>query len=141
MAAATSVPFASSLSPEAQNAVERFQMWSKKYKHSTAKATKRLWSRAYTLVDMGHDIGVNLKMLIEALVAETQIPRIRVGSLEPWDLPEGFSHYGAKRLDSVRISTSRSKAVAIACYAAWRVDVAWMNTKRLLLPPARPSRT
>ena len=38
----------------------------------------------------GHDIGVNLKMLIEALVAETQIPRIRVGSLEPWDLPEGF---------------------------------------------------
>lgn len=38
----------------------------------------------------GHDIGVNLKQLIEALLEETAIPRIRVGSLEPWNLPPGF---------------------------------------------------
>ena len=38
----------------------------------------------------GHDIGVNLRELIEALVNETTIPRIRIGSLEPWDLPDGF---------------------------------------------------
>lgn len=38
----------------------------------------------------GHDINVNLKDLIEALLAETDIPRIRIGSLEPWDLPDGF---------------------------------------------------
>jgi len=38
----------------------------------------------------GHDINVNLRDLIEALIAETNIPRIRIGSLEPWDLPDGF---------------------------------------------------
>jgi len=38
----------------------------------------------------GHEIGVNLRQLIEALLEKTTVPRIRIGSLEPWDLPSGF---------------------------------------------------
>jgi threonylcarbamoyladenosine tRNA methylthiotransferase MtaB len=38
----------------------------------------------------GSDQGHNLHGLIQRLLAETDLPRLRVGSLEPWDLPEGF---------------------------------------------------
>lgn len=38
----------------------------------------------------GSDDGTDLATLIGHLLAETEIPRIRLGSLEPWDLPEGF---------------------------------------------------
>ncbi len=38
----------------------------------------------------GSDTGSSLKQLVEAVLAETNIPRIRLGSLEPWDLPEDF---------------------------------------------------
>lgn len=38
----------------------------------------------------GSDIESNLSALIEAVLEQTKIPRIRLGSLEPWDLPEGF---------------------------------------------------
>ena len=38
----------------------------------------------------GEDIGENLRSLIESILEETSIPRIRIGSLEPWDFPEGF---------------------------------------------------
>lgn len=38
----------------------------------------------------GSDVGSDLSQLIEIVLAETQIPRIRLGSLEPWDLPDGF---------------------------------------------------
>ena len=38
----------------------------------------------------GHDIGADLRSLIEAVLEETTIPRIRIGSLEPWNLPDGF---------------------------------------------------
>ncbi len=38
----------------------------------------------------GSDIQRNLKELIEAVLDNTRIPRIRLGSLEPWDLPTGF---------------------------------------------------
>jgi threonylcarbamoyladenosine tRNA methylthiotransferase MtaB len=38
----------------------------------------------------GSDIGQDLKELIGALLADTDVPRLRMGSLEPWDLPEGF---------------------------------------------------
>ena len=34
--------------------------------------------------------GQNLMGLIRALLAETGVPRLRLGSLEPWDLPDGF---------------------------------------------------
>ncbi|NEV64020.1 tRNA (N(6)-L-threonylcarbamoyladenosine(37)-C(2))-methylthiotransferase MtaB [Thiorhodococcus minor] len=38
----------------------------------------------------GSDLGVDLAGLIERVLAETKIPRLRIGSLEPWDLPDGF---------------------------------------------------
>jgi threonylcarbamoyladenosine tRNA methylthiotransferase MtaB len=38
----------------------------------------------------GSDLGNNLSDLIKAILAETQIPRVRLGSLEPWELPGDF---------------------------------------------------
>ncbi len=38
----------------------------------------------------GSDTNSNLYSLIEAILEQTTIPRIRMGSLEPWDLPKGF---------------------------------------------------
>ncbi len=38
----------------------------------------------------GSDINQNLADLIQAILAQTTVPRLRLGSLEPWDLPENF---------------------------------------------------
>jgi threonylcarbamoyladenosine tRNA methylthiotransferase MtaB len=38
----------------------------------------------------GSDHGTSLGQLIAAVLSDTQIPRIRMGSLEPWDLVEDF---------------------------------------------------
>lgn len=38
----------------------------------------------------GSDIQQNLAELIQAILDETSVPRLRLGSLEPWDLPENF---------------------------------------------------
>ena len=38
----------------------------------------------------GSDRGTNLRALIEAVLTDTAIARVRLGSLEPWDLPPGF---------------------------------------------------
>ena len=38
----------------------------------------------------GSDTGSNLKALVEAILADTDIPRIRFASVEPWDLPDDF---------------------------------------------------
>ncbi|HIG65891.1 MAG TPA: tRNA (N(6)-L-threonylcarbamoyladenosine(37)-C(2))-methylthiotransferase MtaB [Methyloprofundus sp.] len=38
----------------------------------------------------GSDINQNLAELIQAILDQTQVPRLRLGSLEPWDLPENF---------------------------------------------------
>lgn len=38
----------------------------------------------------GSDIGSGLQKLIAAILADTDVPRVRMGSLEPWDLPRGF---------------------------------------------------
>ncbi len=38
----------------------------------------------------GSDRGSDLGALIEAVLTETAMPRIRLGSLEPWDLPDRF---------------------------------------------------
>ena len=38
----------------------------------------------------GSDLGGDLAGLIETLLAETSIPRIRLGSLEPWELSDRF---------------------------------------------------
>ena len=38
----------------------------------------------------GSDINQNLAELIQVILDQTQVPRLRLGSLEPWDLPENF---------------------------------------------------
>jgi threonylcarbamoyladenosine tRNA methylthiotransferase MtaB len=38
----------------------------------------------------GSDLGNGLADLIKAILAETDIPRLRLGSLEPWELPDDF---------------------------------------------------
>ncbi len=38
----------------------------------------------------GSDLGCSLVELLRALLEETEIPRIRLGSLEPWELSEAF---------------------------------------------------
>ena len=38
----------------------------------------------------GTDIGTSLYELVEALLDQTDIPRIRFASVEPWDLPDHF---------------------------------------------------
>ncbi|NEX21724.1 tRNA (N(6)-L-threonylcarbamoyladenosine(37)-C(2))-methylthiotransferase MtaB [Thiorhodococcus mannitoliphagus] len=38
----------------------------------------------------GIDLGADLAGLIERVLTETEIPRLRIGSLEPWDLPDAF---------------------------------------------------
>ena len=38
----------------------------------------------------GSDLGNNLSDLIKVILAETDIARLRLGSLEPWELPEDF---------------------------------------------------
>ncbi len=39
----------------------------------------------------GSDLGYGLDRLIRAVLERTDIPRLRLGSLEPWDLPDSFS--------------------------------------------------
>ncbi len=46
----------------------------------------------------GSDIGSDISRLIEQVLAQTEIPRLRIGSIEPWDLPPGFwSLFGTPR--------------------------------------------
>lgn len=40
--------------------------------------------------DLGPDPRCDLSNLVRALLTDTPLPRIRLGSLEPWDLPKGF---------------------------------------------------
>jgi threonylcarbamoyladenosine tRNA methylthiotransferase MtaB len=47
----------------------------------------------------GSDLGRNLADLIEAILAQTDMPRIRLGSLEPWELNDDFFElFGSPRL-------------------------------------------
>jgi threonylcarbamoyladenosine tRNA methylthiotransferase MtaB len=38
----------------------------------------------------GSDINSNLSQLIQTILDKTSIPRLRLGSLEPWELPDNF---------------------------------------------------
>ncbi len=39
----------------------------------------------------GHDLDTDLSELVHTLLRETSIPRLRLSSLEPWDLPKNFA--------------------------------------------------
>jgi threonylcarbamoyladenosine tRNA methylthiotransferase MtaB len=38
----------------------------------------------------GSDLGLDLATLVDRLLRQSAIPRVRLSSLEPWDLPDGF---------------------------------------------------
>jgi len=38
----------------------------------------------------GSDLGTDLRALVAEVLADTGVPRVRLGSLEPWDLAPGF---------------------------------------------------
>jgi len=38
----------------------------------------------------GSDLGTDLRGLVDAVLERTNVPRVRLSSLEPWDLPDGF---------------------------------------------------
>ena len=38
----------------------------------------------------GADLGIRLEDLLRRILDRTEVPRIRLGSLEPWDLPDSF---------------------------------------------------
>lgn len=38
----------------------------------------------------GHEIGVDLHQLVSAILKQTTVPRLRLSSLEPWEIPDGF---------------------------------------------------
>lgn len=38
----------------------------------------------------GSDLGCHLSDLVKAILSDTELPRLRFASVEPWDLPSGF---------------------------------------------------
>ena len=47
----------------------------------------------------GSDINSNLYELIRSVLSDTEVPRIRLASVEPWDLPDNFfALFSNKRL-------------------------------------------
>jgi threonylcarbamoyladenosine tRNA methylthiotransferase MtaB len=45
--------------------------------------------------DRGGELGVDLWELVARILAETDVPRLRLSSIEPWDLPERAFHLWA----------------------------------------------
>ncbi|MFO1351318.1 MAG: radical SAM protein [Gammaproteobacteria bacterium] len=62
----------------------------------------------------GSDLGSHLGELIQAILRDTRIPRLRLGSLEPWDLPADFSRCSPIR-GYCHTCTCRCKAAATRC--------------------------
>ncbi|GFO70893.1 threonylcarbamoyladenosine tRNA methylthiotransferase MtaB [Bathymodiolus japonicus methanotrophic gill symbiont] len=55
-----------------------------------AQGVKEVILTGVHLGGYGSDIDHNLADLIQAILDQTTVPRLRLGSLEPWDLPENF---------------------------------------------------
>lgn len=52
--------------------------------------TKEIVLTGVHLGSWGQDFGMHLRDLIQAILSETNTPRLRLSSLEPWDLNEDF---------------------------------------------------
>jgi len=52
--------------------------------------TKEVILTGVHLGSWGQDFGSHLKELVKAILQETDVPRLRLSSLEPWDLNEDF---------------------------------------------------
>jgi len=55
-----------------------------------AEGIKEIVLTGVHLGGYGSDLGSDLSALLRAVLADTDLPRVRLGSLEPWDLPEAF---------------------------------------------------
>lgn len=55
-----------------------------------AQGVKEVILTGVHLGGYGSDISHNLAELIQAILDQTPVPRLRLGSLEPWELPENF---------------------------------------------------
>jgi threonylcarbamoyladenosine tRNA methylthiotransferase MtaB len=64
-----------------------------------AGGTKEIVLTGVHLGSWGYDFGSHLTELIKAILRETDVPRLRLSSLEPWDLsPDFFSLWTDSRL-------------------------------------------
>lgn len=64
-----------------------------------AGGTKEIVLTGVHLGSWGYDLRLHLRDLIQAILRETDVPRLRLSSLEPWDLDEDFfSLWSDKRL-------------------------------------------
>lgn len=64
-----------------------------------AGGTKEIVLTGVHLGSWGYDLNMHLKDLVQAILRETDVPRLRLSSLEPWDLDaEFFSLWSDKRL-------------------------------------------
>ena len=52
--------------------------------------TKEIVLTGVHLGSWGYDFNMHLKELVKAILRETNVPRVRLSSLEPWDLDEDF---------------------------------------------------
>ncbi len=59
-------------------------------RHLPAEGIQEVLLTGVHIAGYGADIGSSLYQLIDRLLTDTDIPRIRLGSLEPWDLPDNF---------------------------------------------------
>ncbi len=67
--------------------------------YSLAGGAKEIVLTGVHLGSWGYDFDLQLKDLIQAILRETDVPRLRLSSLEPWDLDAGFfSLWQDKRL-------------------------------------------
>ncbi|GAB4447336.1 MAG: tRNA (N(6)-L-threonylcarbamoyladenosine(37)-C(2))-methylthiotransferase MtaB [Anaerolineales bacterium] len=64
-----------------------------------AGGTREIVLTGVHLGSWGHDFGLHLTDLIRAILRETDVPRLRLSSLEPWDLsPAFFALWDSPRL-------------------------------------------
>jgi threonylcarbamoyladenosine tRNA methylthiotransferase MtaB len=56
----------------------------------TAQNIKEVVLTGVHVGGFGSDTGSNLVELIQAILSDTDLPRLRLGSVEPWDLPDHF---------------------------------------------------
>src|SRR5512139_3897292 len=58
--------------------------------HALSGGTKEIVLTGVHLGSWGQDFGMHLRDLIRAILRETDVPRLRLSSLEPWDLDASF---------------------------------------------------
>jgi threonylcarbamoyladenosine tRNA methylthiotransferase MtaB len=55
-----------------------------------AGGTREIVLTGVHLGDWGRDLGLDLKRLVQSILRQTAVPRLRLSSLEPWDLDREF---------------------------------------------------